>query len=212
MIKAMQMFIVAITISSFFSFCSQNKPTTTVKKINKMDTATFGAGCFWCIEAHFQLLYGVIHVTSGYMGGTIDNPSYREVCSGTTGHAEVTQITYDSTIISYPELLAAFWRIHDPTQLNRQGNDIGSQYRSVIFFHDTIQENLAKKYKKELNDSNIWDEPIVTEISPLSTFYSAEEYHQDYFEQNPNESYCQYVIQPKIEKFKKVFQSKLKEN
>jgi len=175
-----------------------------------MDTATFGAGCFWCVEAQFQLLDGVISVTSGFSGGTVKNPSYKEVCNGTTGHAEVCQIVYDSSKISYDELLAAFWQTHDPTQLNRQGNDIGTQYRSVIYYHNEKQKELAEKYKRELNASGAWSKPIVTEISPAGPFYKAEDYHQDYFKENGEQSYCQFVIQPKVDKFKKVFKDKLK--
>ncbi len=175
-----------------------------------MDTATFGAGCFWCVEAQFQLLDGVISVASGYMGGSIKNPSYKEVCTGSTGHAEVIQVVYDPSKLSYDELLAAFWQSHDPTQLNRQGNDVGTQYRSVIFYHTEKQKELAEKYKNELNASKAWDKPIVTEISPAVTFYKAEGYHQNYFNENGSQSYCQYVIQPKVEKFKKVFKDKLK--
>jgi peptide-methionine (S)-S-oxide reductase len=177
---------------------------------SKYDTATFGAGCFWCVEAQFQLLDGVISVESGFSGGSIKNPSYREVCMGTTGHAEVCNIVYDPSKISYDEMLAAFWKTHDPTQLNRQGNDVGTQYRSVIFYHNEKQKELAEKYKKELNESGAWDKPIVTEISPFTAFYKAEDYHQDYYNQNGGEMYCQYVIQPKVEKFKKVFKDKLK--
>ena len=175
-----------------------------------MDTATFGAGCFWCVEAQFQILDGVNSVSSGFTGGTVKNPAYREVCNGTTGHAEVCQIAYDPTKISYDELLAAFWQSHDPTQLNRQGNDIGTQYRSVIYYHNEEQKRLAEKYKKELNASGAFEKPIVTEISPIGPFYKAEDYHQNYFNQNGSESYCQFVIQPKVEKFKKVFKNKLK--
>ena len=175
-----------------------------------MDTATFGAGCFWCVEAQFQLLDGVLSVTSGFAGGTIKNPSYKEVCTGRTGHAEVCQIIFDPLKISYDEMLAAFWKTHDPTQLNRQGNDEGTQYRSVIFYHNEKQKELAEKYKKELNDSKAWDQPIVTEISPFTVFYKAEDYHQDYYSTNGGEPYCHYVIQPKVEKFKQVFKDKLK--
>lgn len=175
-----------------------------------MDTATFGAGCFWCVEAQFQLLDGVLSVTSGFSGGTIKNPSYKEVCTGRTGHAEVCQIIFDPLKISYDEMLAAFWKTHDPTQLNRQGNDEGTQYRSVIFYHNEKQKELAEKYKKELNDSKAWDQPIVTEISPFTVFYKAEDYHQDYYNTNGGEPYCHYVIQPKVEKFKQVFKDKLK--
>jgi peptide-methionine (S)-S-oxide reductase len=179
---------------------------------NDYDTATFGAGCFWCVEAQFQLLQGVISVASGYSGGTVKNPAYREVCNGTTGHAEVCQVIYDPKIISYDALLAAFWQSHDPTQLNRQGNDVGSQYRSVIFYHTNEQKQLAEQYKKSLTDSAVWDKPIVTEISPFTIFYKAEDYHQNYFNQNKEQPYCQYVIQPKLEKFKKVFKSNIKGN
>ncbi|MBL0329707.1 MAG: peptide-methionine (S)-S-oxide reductase MsrA [Bacteroidetes bacterium] len=175
-----------------------------------MDTATFGAGCFWCVEAQFQMLDGVISVSSGFSGGTVKNPAYREVCNGTTGHAEVCQIVYDPKKITYDELLAAFWQSHDPTQLNRQGNDIGTQYRSVIYYHNDQQKQLAEDYKKQLNASGAWTKPIVTEISPIGPFYKAEDYHQNYFNQNGSESYCQFVIQPKVEKFKKVFKDKLK--
>ncbi|MFL5763441.1 MAG: peptide-methionine (S)-S-oxide reductase MsrA [Bacteroidia bacterium] len=174
------------------------------------DTATFGAGCFWCVEAQFQLLDGVLKVESGFEGGTVKNPAYREVCNGTTGHAEVCRITYDPSKISYDELLAAFWQSHDPTQLNRQGNDIGTQYRSVIFYHNEKQKELAEKYKKELNDSGAWGKPVVTEISPAAPFYKAEDYHQNYYNGNGEQPYCQFVIQPKIDKFRKVFKDKLK--
>jgi peptide-methionine (S)-S-oxide reductase len=184
--------------------------STTNTTNRSMDTATFGAGCFWCVEAQFQILDGVNSVSSGFSGGTVKNPAYREVCNGTTGHAEVCQIAYDPTKISYDELLAAFWQSHDPTQLNRQGNDIGTQYRSVIYYHNEEQKGLAEKYKKELNTSGAFEKPIVTEISAIGPFYKAEDYHQNYFNQNGSESYCQFVIQPKVEKFKKVFKNKLK--
>ncbi len=177
---------------------------------NITDTATFGAGCFWCVEAQFQLLEGVISVKSGFMGGHIKNPAYKEVCMGTTGHAEVCQIIFDSSKISYDELLAAFWQSHDPTQLNRQGNDVGTQYRSVIFYHNEEQKKLAEKYKVELNNSGAWAQPIVTEISPVSVFYLADDYHQNYFNLNGDQPYCSYIIQPKVEKFRKVFKDKLK--
>lgn len=194
----------------------ENNVTQSVKKELNMstnstkDTATFGAGCFWCVEAQFQLLDGVLLVESGYSGGDIKNPSYKEVCTGRTGHAEVCRIVYDNTKISYDELLAAFWQSHDPTQLNRQGNDVGTQYRSVIFYHNEQQKMLAEKYKKELNDSKAWDNPIVTEISPIKNFYKAEDYHQNYFNQNGDQPYCSFVVAPKVEKFKKVFKDKLK--
>jgi peptide-methionine (S)-S-oxide reductase len=213
-------FILTAFTFSGLSSCAQKKTdhdstkqkheSQTIKNTVNMDTATFGAGCFWCVEAQFQLLNGVISVSSGYSGGTVKNPAYREVCNGTTGHAEVTQIVYDTSKISYEELLAAFWQTHDPTQLNRQGNDIGTQYRSVIFYHTDKQKELAEKYKRELNASGAWDKPIVTEISPFKAFYKAEDYHQNYYNQNGSEPYCSYVIQPKVEKFRKVFKDKLK--
>jgi peptide-methionine (S)-S-oxide reductase len=199
--------------NTLFSCAQKNTKNVTIENNNNnitMDTATFGAGCFWCVEAQFQLLKGVIMVNSGFEGGTIKNPSYKEVCTGTTGHAEVCQVLYDPTMVSYDELLAAFWQTHDPTQLNRQGNDMGTQYRSVIFYHNENQKNLAEKYKEELNKSGAWDKPIVTEITPASTFYKADDYHQNYFKENGEQAYCQYVIQPKVEKFKKVFKEKLK--
>lgn len=174
------------------------------------DTVTFGAGCFWCVEAVFQQLKGVKSVESGYSGGETDNPTYKEVCTGETGHAEVAQIVYDPKVISFPELLEAFWGSHDPTTLNRQGADQGTQYRSVIFYHDQEQKELAEKYKKELDASGAFRGPIVTEIAPFTKFYKAEDYHQNYYNLNGNAPYCQFVIAPKLEKFKKVFKDKLK--
>ncbi len=174
--------------------------------------ATFGSGCFWCTEAVFQRVNGVEQVASGYMGGRVKNPTYREVTTGQTGHAEVIQLTYDPAKISYDELLEIFWGTHDPTTLNRQGADVGTQYRSVVFYHDEGQKNLAQTYKKKLDESGAFDDPIVTEISPASEFYVAEDYHQNYFNLNGNVPYCTYVIQPKLEKFKKVFAEKLKKD
>ena len=179
-------------------------------QMENLQKATFGSGCFWCTEAIFENLNGVFSVVSGYAGGNVQNPTYEEVCSGTTGHAEVTQITYDSSVISYDELLEVFWKTHDPTTLNRQGNDVGPQYRSVIFYHNEEQKQLAEKYKAELEKSGAWDNPIVTEISPLTNYFPAENYHQDYYNNNPNQGYCAFVIAPKLEKFKKVFKEKLK--
>lgn len=176
----------------------------------KADTATFGTGCFWCTEAIFQGLDGVLKVTSGYSGGHVDNPTYKEVCEGTTGHAEVIQIVYDATKITFDELLEAFWQSHDPTTLNRQGNDVGPQYRSVIFYHDDEQRKKAESYKAELDKSKAFDNPIVTEISPFTKFYVAENYHQDYYNNNGSQPYCYYVIRPKLEKFNKVFKDRLK--
>jgi peptide-methionine (S)-S-oxide reductase len=172
--------------------------------------ATFGSGCFWCTEAVFQRVKGVEKVVSGYSGGKVKNPTYREVCSGLTGHAEVIQLTYDPTVVSFEELLEIFWKTHDPTTLNRQGADVGTQYRSVVFYHDENQKALAEAYKKSLNDAGAFDAPIVTEISAFQTFYPAEDYHQNYYNLNGNQPYCSFVIQPKLEKFQKVFKDKLK--
>lgn len=176
----------------------------------KTDTASFGTGCFWCTEAIFQRLNGVIKVTSGYSGGDVPNPTYEEVSTGTTGHAECCQIVFDPSVISYDELLEVFWKTHDPTTLNRQGNDVGTQYRSVIFYHSKEQKEKAEHYKATLNDSNIFNKPIVTAIEPYKNFYTAEDYHQKYFEYNPGQMYCRLVILPKVEKFEKVFRNKLK--
>ncbi|MDZ4665075.1 MAG: peptide-methionine (S)-S-oxide reductase MsrA [Bacteroidota bacterium] len=175
-----------------------------------IDTATLGAGCFWCIEAVFQRLEGVLTVESGYSGGSVKNPSYREVCNGTTGHAEVARITFDKSKLSFDELLEVFWKTHDPTTLNYQGNDHGTQYRSVVFYHNEEQKKLVEKYKAEINASGAYPNPIVTEISPAKEFYKAEDYHQNYYNQNGQEGYCKYVIQPKVEKFEKIFKSKMK--
>ncbi len=177
---------------------------------NDLKVATFAAGCFWCIEAQFLYLNGVERVESGYLGGHVPNPTYEEVCRGTTGHAEAINVYYDPTIITYDELLAAFWQSHDPTQLNRQGNDVGTQYRSAIFYHDEEQKQEAESYKSKLNSEGIYPSPIVTEISPYDTFYKAEDYHQNYYEQHKSQGYCMFVIQPKLEKFKQVFADKLK--
>jgi peptide-methionine (S)-S-oxide reductase len=177
-----------------------------------LDTATFASGCFWCVEAVFQELKGVQSVVSGYTGGTVANPSYEEVCSGSTGHAEACQIAYDPKIISYPDLLEVFWKTHDPTTLNRQGNDSGTQYRSAIFYHTEEQEKLAEHYKSKLDSSGAFDAPIVTEIVPFTKFYKAENYHQNYFNEHGAKPYCIFIIKPKVEKFKKVFKDKLKEN
>lgn len=173
-------------------------------------TATFGSGCFWCTEAIFERVNGVISVVSGYSGGHVVNPTYKEVCDGTTGHAECTQITFDTSIISYDELLEIFWKTHDPTTLNRQGNDVGTQYRSVIFYHNKEQKQKAEYYKQKLTEEKIWDKPIVTEITKFEKFYPAEDYHQEYYENNPDQGYCAFVITPKVEKFEKIFKDKLK--
>ena len=174
------------------------------------EKATFGMGCFWCSEAVFQELKGVQKVQSGYEGGQIENPTYKQVCSGTTGHAEVIEVTYNPQQISFEELLEIFWKLHDPTTLNRQGADVGTQYRSVIFYHNQKQKETAEKYKAELNTKKVFPNPIVTEISPASKFYVAENYHQDYYKLNQREPYCQFVIKPKMDKLEQVFKEKLK--
>ena len=175
----------------------------------KTDTATLAAGCFWCVEAIFQQLNGVSSVASGYMGGRRENPTYEQVCSGATGHAEVIQVVFDPKVISFPELLEVFWGVHDPTTLNRQGADVGTQYRSVVFYHSAEQQQLAEAYKAKLNASGAFPSPVVTEISAASAFYVAEKYHQNYYNENGDQPYCSLVIRPKLEKFKKVFSEKL---
>lgn len=172
--------------------------------------ATFGAGCFWCIEACYKDLKGVLEVYPGYAGGHKDGPSYEEVCTGTTGHAEVARVVFDDALVSFDELLEVFWFVHDPTQLNRQGNDIGTQYRSSVFYHNDEQKQRADFFKKKLAEDKVWDNEIVTEIVPLSNFYRAEDYHHNYFELNPQNMYCQSVVRPKVEKFRKVFAERLK--
>jgi peptide-methionine (S)-S-oxide reductase len=188
----------------------QTSNSSPMQTTGNTDTATFAAGCFWCVEAVFQDLNGVISVSSGYSGGQVKNPSYREVCNGTTGHAEACNIVFDPSKISYDELLEVFWKTHDPTTMNRQGNDEGTQYRSAIFYHNETQKQLAEKYKKELDASGAFNTPIVTEISAYTNFYKAEDYHQNYFNENGDQPYCRFVIQPKVDKFKKVFKDKLK--
>jgi peptide-methionine (S)-S-oxide reductase len=193
-----------------FSACAQNT-NSKPNKINmtNIETITLGSGCFWCTEAFFQRLKGVVKVTSGYSGGFVDNPTYEQVCDKTTGHAEVCQVLFDTTKISLDEILSVFWKTHDPTTLNQQGNDIGPQYRSVVFFHNKQQEDLAKKYINELNAAKAWPNPIVTTVEAFEKFYAAENYHQNYYNNNKNQGYCRYVIGPKLEKFEKVFADKL---
>ncbi len=182
-------------------------------KIDKVETATFGTGCFWCTEAIFEQLNGVVKVVSGYMGGEVKNPTYKEVCTGETGHAECVQVVYEPSKISYDELLKVFFQVHDPTSLNRQGADVGTQYRSAIFYHSPEQKEKAEYYKKELDKSAAYDKAIVTEITPASAFYVAEDYHQEYYQNNKNTNpYCSIVIRPKLEKFQKVFAGKLKQD
>lgn len=182
-----------------------------IKTDTTMEKATFGAGCFWCVEAILDRVKGVVNVESGYSGGEIKNPTYNQVASGQTKHVEVIQLSFNPEIISYQELLEIFWKTHDPTQLNRQGADVGPQYRSVIFYHNQKQKELAEKYKQKLDDAGIWDKQIVTAIEAYKNFYVAEDYHQNYYDNNKNKGYCQIVITPKLEKFKKVFKDKLKE-
>lgn len=176
----------------------------------KLETVTLGGGCFWCVEAIYQDVIGVKSVVSGYAGGATDNPTYQQICTGTTGHAEVVQITFDPEIISFEEILYIFWRTHDPTTLNRQGADVGTQYRSVILYHNDEQKTIAEKSKQETDASGLWSNPIVTEISPFTVFYTGEKYHQNYYKDNPNQPYCMAVIDPKVRKFKAAFQDKLR--
>lgn len=211
--------------------CSQKSSSTTDTNMNKKnqstevspdvnfsnapntETATFANGCFWCTEAIFEELDGVISATSGYTGGNTENPTYKQVCGGQTGHAECLQIVYDPSKISFDELLAVFWETHDPTTLNQQGADIGTQYRSGIFYHNDEQKTKAEKYKTELDKSGAFDRPIVTEITAFTKFYPAEDYHQQYFENNENNNpYCKIVIRPKLDKFRKVFKERLRTN
>lgn len=180
------------------------------EKTPKLAVATFGGGCFWCVEAVFERMQGVKDVVSGYAGGRNANPTYQQVLTGRTGHAEVCQIHFDPDEVTYEELLEVFWKTHDPTTLNQQGADIGTQYRSVIFYHDDEQRELATKYKEKLDRSGAFRNKIVTEISKLPAFYTAEDYHQDYYRRNPNQGYCAAVVRPKVEKFEKVFADKVK--
>ena len=176
----------------------------------RKDVATLAGGCFWCLEAVFDDLEGVEDVVSGYAGGSVPNPTYKHVCTGETGHAEVVQVTFNPDVISYRDLLRVFFTIHDPTTLNRQGADMGTQYRSAIFTHNETQEKVAEEVIAELNDAGIWGDPIVTEVVPFEAFYPAEEYHQEYFRRNPNQGYCRVVIAPKVAKFRKQYLDRLK--
>jgi peptide-methionine (S)-S-oxide reductase len=177
-----------------------------------MKEIILGGGCFWCLEAAFQLLKGIDKVQSGYAGGTKETATYEQVCSGRTKHAEVVKITYDPEIIHLEEILKVLWQIHDPTTLNKQGNDVGPQYRSAVFFHNDHQRDVAQKYIAQLTAAMAWDKPIITEVTAFSKFYSAESYHQNYYNDNANQGYCRYVIGPKLEKFEKVFKAKLKKD
>ncbi len=207
-IKWLTILLILVAVISF----SYKSNSQGINKDHTMNTkiATFGSGCFWCSEAIFNRLEGVENVEPGFSGGNLKDPSYQEVVTGKTGHAEVAQITYNPDIISFSTLLEVFWKTHDPTTLNRQGGDIGTQYRSVIFYHDKEQETLAKEYMSALDSENIWDNPIVTEIVPFVKFYSAEDYHNNYYKNNPTNSYCNFVVTPKVEKFEKVFKDRLK--
>jgi peptide-methionine (S)-S-oxide reductase len=189
---------------------SENTMAATPKSVSPgCEFATFGGGCFWCLEATFELLNGVERVESGYTGGALKNPTYQQVCSGTTDHAEVVQIAYDPKIISYRDLLNVFFVMHDPTTLNRQGHDVGTQYRSAIFYHSPEQKKIAEEAIADLEKQNVFDQPIVTQVAPLGTFYRAEDYHQGYFRNNPSAGYCRAVVAPKVAKLRKHFVEKL---
>jgi peptide-methionine (S)-S-oxide reductase len=201
----------------FLTACGQQKskkqlPSTPISKSKSMHTEiiTLGNGCFWCTEAIFQQVKGVTKVTSGYSGGHVENPTYEEVCEKTTGHAEVLQVEFDTTQVTIDEILEIFWQTHDPTTLNRQGNDVGPQYRSVVFYHNKSQKERAEFFKKKLDESGAFGNPIVTAIEPYTNFYVAENYHQDYYNKNGNQPYCYFVIRPKLEKFEKAFKDKMK--
>lgn len=198
--------------------CQQEAPGKQALLVNNLektnmenlDTITLGGGCFWCIEAVFQRLEGVKAVRSGYAGGKIKNPTYKEVCSGLTGHAEVVEVVYDPAVVTYRDILKVFFTVHDPTTLNRQGADQGTQYRSVIFYHQESQKTEAEELIRALNAEGAWADPVVTEISPMAVFYPAEDYHQNYYNDNPNQPYCRFVVGPKVEKFEKVFSDRLR--
>jgi peptide-methionine (S)-S-oxide reductase len=217
--------ILAMFLVMLFSGCSRGQDTkkvstqvsqTNTNSIKKgagenLETATLAGGCFWCIETIFEDLKGVDKVESGYAGGRVENPTYKEVCAGITGHAEVVQITFDPSVISYDKLLEIFFHIHNPTTLNKQGADEGEQYRSAIFYHNEAQKTTAEKVKKLIGESGLWNRPIVTEITPMDKFYSAEDYHQDYYKSNPEQGYCSMVIAPKVQKFYKEYKDYLKD-
>jgi peptide-methionine (S)-S-oxide reductase len=216
--RTLYLFTFIVSTFVFISCNGQEKGTSNINTKSKSDkmenmnleVATLGAGCFWCIEAVFQELKGVEKVESGYMGGHTVNPTYKAICTGTTGHAEVAKVTYDPEVISFTEILEVFFTVHDPTTLNRQGADAGTQYRSAIFYHTESQKKTASEVKSALDASGAWYQPIVTEINEASKFYIAEDYHQNYNENNPNQGYCVAVVRPKLEKFRKVFKDKLK--
>jgi peptide-methionine (S)-S-oxide reductase len=199
-------FLIAIFALSFNGFAQNTK----TKSTSNLETITLGGGCYWCVEAVYENLDGVKSVVSGFSGGKVANPTYEEVCTGTTGHAEVVQITYDKTKTDLNEIFQVFFTVHDPTTLNRQGADVGTQYRSVIFYKNAEQKSAAESIIAELNKAKVYNSPIVTKVEPFKAFYKAEDYHQNYYANNKNQPYCKMVIQPKIEKFEKVFKDKLK--
>lgn len=214
-----RLFIFLAIFLPFLGGCQNQNPSTKVQLKKKpmttttpshFDTATFGGGCFWCTEAMFAELKGVQSAVSGYSGGTVKNPSYKEVCAGTTGHAEVIQVVYDPSIITFAQLMQVFFLTHDPTTLNRQGNDIGTQYRSVVFYRNEEEKRIAQETIAEVATSGVYSDRIVTTLEPFEVFYKAEDYHQDYFSQNSNQPYCSLVINPKLMKFRKTFESLLK--
>ena len=206
------LFFITFFLMSFFTFGhnQQNQMEENMETNNKLETATFGAGCFWCVEAVFQKLEGVEKVISGYSGGNVKNPSYREVTNGSTGHAEAVQIKYNPAVITFEQLLEVFWKTHDPTTLNRQGPDIGTQYRSVIFYHNEEQKQIAAQSKQKMDQSGYFNDSIVTEIESYKNFYVAENYHQDFYKNNPNQPYCRFRIDPKMEKLQQEFGKYLK--
>lgn len=203
------LYLLLIVLNGIIS--AQNRTAIKGKPMEQpLEIATLGAGCFWCVEAIYQRLEGVEKVASGYSGGTVKNPTYEQVCTGKTGHAEVIQVTFDPKKLSFKELLDVFFKTHDPTTLNKQGADAGTQYRSAIFYHSPEQKKIAEQVKQETEAAKIWDDPIVTEIAPFTVFFKAEEYHQNYYNENSYQPYCMMVINPKLSKFKKEFSSKLK--
>ncbi|NCI50084.1 peptide-methionine (S)-S-oxide reductase MsrA [Sediminibacterium roseum] len=214
----MRTYISVLLIALGLTACAQSKTDKKLATMNnekipagvKTETAVFGEGCFWCTEAFFQRLEGVYKVESGYGGGHVENPTYEQVCDKNTGHVELARIVYDPAKITYDELLEVFWKTHDPTTYEQQGADIGPQYKSVVFYMNDEQKQKAEHYKAELGKSGAWSKPIVTEIQPFKNFYPAEQYHQNYYNDNQGQSYCRFVIAPKLEKFEKVFMSKLK--
>ncbi|MEX2370002.1 MAG: peptide-methionine (S)-S-oxide reductase MsrA [Bacteroidales bacterium] len=210
MSRAGFIWIMAFLFGSVLSINTKVSGNDMQKDNYKNEVATFAGGCFWCTEAIFDQVKGVETVVSGYSGGKVKNPAYREVTSGTTGHAEAIQVTYDPGVISYLELLEIFFSTHDPTTLNRQGADVGTQYRSAVFYHSEIQREMAEQVINQLNKEDIWEDPIVTEVTKFTNFYKAEDYHQEYFMNNQDQGYCRIVIQPKVAKFTKVFKDKLK--